>query len=97
MLPILKYTVDFKKSFILGILLAFLASVLKMMAPDNIRQIMDYLQDNVNGTYDFGIVKRYAITAGVFIVSKLCTQQYAKCHPFHSFAENGTFDEKQGE
>ena len=69
LLPILKYTTDFKKSFILGILLAFLASVLKMMAPDNIRQIMDYLQDNVDGTYDFGIVKRYAIIAGAFMVS----------------------------
>lgn len=69
LLAIAGYAAPFKTSFIVGVVIAFLGAVLKMMAPDNIRSIMDYLEANIGGTYDFGVIAESAIFAGSFILA----------------------------
>ncbi len=69
LLAIAGYAAPFKTSFIVGIIIAFMGAVLKMMAPDNIRSIMDYLEANIGGIYDFGVIAESAIFAGAFILA----------------------------
>ena len=65
---IMKYAAPFKKSFIIGIILAFAGAVLKMLVPDQINHIMDYLQTNITGTIDFSEITKYGIIAASFII-----------------------------
>jgi len=65
---ILKYAAPFKKPFIIGVILAFAGAVLKMLVPDQINHIMDYLQQNISGTIDFGEIAKYGILAASFII-----------------------------
>ncbi len=69
LLAIAGYAAPFKTSFIVGVIIALMGAVLKMMAPDNIRSIMDYLEANIGGNYDFGVIAESAIFAGAFILA----------------------------
>ena len=68
-LAIMKYAAPFKKKIITGIILAFAGAVLKMLVPDNISRIMDYLQQNIAGEIDFGVIAKYTILATAFILA----------------------------
>ncbi len=65
---IMKYAAPFKKSFIIGMILAFVGAVLKMLVPDQINHIMDYLQQNISGPIEFTEIARYGIIAASFIL-----------------------------
>ena len=69
MRSIMKYAAPFKKSFIIGIILAFAGAVLKMLVPDQINHIMDYLQANISATIDFGEIAKFGIIAASFILT----------------------------
>lgn len=53
----------------MGILFDLAGAVLQMLSPNSIRELMNYLQFCTEPEYDFGIIKGYAITAGVLIFS----------------------------
>ena len=65
---IIKYAAPFKKSFIIGCIFSVACAVIKLFIPIQIRGIMNYLQENINGTYDFAVINKLTIVGLILMV-----------------------------